>query len=118
MVARIAGGSVMSRTATRKAYGYRWTRSETASGRRTVPTTRSPRTRRCSGSCRPKPLRTPVMSQVRVVTSCLACDAHERLDRAPLIHRVIPVDDVVEVGLGVEDVAWVDVTRQDHRGDV
>ena len=45
--------------------GYRSSRSLTLPVSRTVPTTRSPRSRSCSVSSRPKPLLTPVMSQVR-----------------------------------------------------
>src|SRR5712691_7882439 len=40
-------------------------------------------------------------------------DAHERLDRAPLVHRPVGLGDVVEVGLEVKDETWVDPPRED-----
>src|SRR5580765_5789269 len=70
----------------------------------------------CSVSARPKPLLTPVTSQVpRAISGLCGAHAHERLDRPPLVHRLVPVDDMIEVGLEVEDATGVDAPGQDVR---
>ena len=40
-------------------------------------------------------------------------DPHQALDRAAVVHRLVPVDDVVEVGLEVEHEARVDGAGED-----
>lgn len=66
-------------------------------------------------SSRPRPLLTPVMSQVRCVMALLLLgrDTDERLDRPPLVHRLVSLDDMIEVRLEVEDTTRVDLARED-----
>ncbi len=92
---RTSGVSVTSRWASQSWSRYLSLRSCTASSLRTVPATRSPRARSCSVICRPKPLFTPVISQVRCVMvsllfrvagprcHCLAGDADARSTSEP-----------------------------------
>src|SRR5579862_1275071 len=64
---RTAGRSVMSRVTSHRRSLYLALRSFIASNLRTVPATRSPRSSSASVMRRPKPLLTPVMSQVLCV---------------------------------------------------